>query len=118
MIIIIILRVLSGDPTGYGAATSRVFAIYENFPGSMSGFSSEDVKHDTREAEDVLDVAVAIAEADGEIEPEERKVLEEIAGVLGLRLENRSPPCTVRSISQSTTRGDCSDLTDSFRLSS
>nr|EET5083300.1 tellurite resistance TerB family protein [Escherichia coli] len=27
----------------------------------------EDVKHDTREAEDVLDVAVAIAEADGEI---------------------------------------------------
>ena len=32
MIIIIILRVLSGDPTGYGAATSRVFAIYENFP--------------------------------------------------------------------------------------
>ncbi|EAB6864369.1 hypothetical protein D3P03_24060 [Escherichia coli] len=32
MIIIIILRVLSGDPTGYGAATSWVFAIYENFP--------------------------------------------------------------------------------------
>ncbi|EAQ6828439.1 hypothetical protein CEU04_19465 [Salmonella enterica] len=31
MIIIITLRVLSGDPTGYGA-TSRVFAIYENFP--------------------------------------------------------------------------------------
>ncbi|CAI2469977.1 Dna-J like membrane chaperone protein [Serratia ficaria] len=48
----------------------------------------EDVKHDTREAEDVLDVAVAVAEADGEIEPEERKVLEEIANVLGLRLEN------------------------------
>ncbi|PWH35006.1 hypothetical protein DD689_23505 [Escherichia coli] len=32
MIIIIILWVLSGDPTGYGASTSRVFAIYENFP--------------------------------------------------------------------------------------
>ncbi|NHW97007.1 hypothetical protein G9X48_16090 [Cronobacter sp. HA18006] len=48
----------------------------------------EDVKHDTREAEDVLDVAVAIAEADGEVEPEERKVLEEIANALGLRLEN------------------------------
>ncbi|KUW35541.1 hypothetical protein AWF91_23990, partial [Escherichia coli] len=30
-------RVLSVDPTGYGAATSRVFAIYENFPGTMSG---------------------------------------------------------------------------------
>ncbi|WP_394372208.1 TerB family tellurite resistance protein [Franconibacter helveticus] len=42
----------------------------------------------TREAEDVLDVAVAIAEADGEVEPEERKVLEEIANALGLRLEN------------------------------
>ncbi|EFJ8644497.1 hypothetical protein AWS03_004579 [Escherichia coli] len=26
------LRVLSGDPAGYGAVTSRVFAIYENFP--------------------------------------------------------------------------------------
>ncbi|MEG8837864.1 tellurite resistance TerB family protein [Klebsiella quasipneumoniae] len=48
----------------------------------------EDVKHDTREAEDVMDVVVAIAEADGEVEPEERKVLEEIAAVLGLRLEN------------------------------
>ncbi|EQA0898944.1 hypothetical protein A6C84_004691 [Escherichia coli] len=33
-------RVLSGNPAGYGAATSRVFAIYENFPGTMSGFSS------------------------------------------------------------------------------
>ncbi|PZZ62678.1 hypothetical protein DIV22_22470 [Escherichia coli] len=41
------------------------------------------MKHDTREAEDVLDVAVAIAEADGEIEPEERKVLEEIVGAGG-----------------------------------
>ena len=48
----------------------------------------EDVKHDTREAEDVMDVAIAIAEADGEIEPAERKVLEEIANALGLRLEN------------------------------
>ncbi|CUK19462.1 Uncharacterised protein [Escherichia coli] len=35
-----------------------------------------------------------------------------------LQKKYRSPPCTVRSISQSTTRGDCSDLTDSFRLSS
>ncbi|HGX4975089.1 TPA: hypothetical protein ACNEZ7_005007 [Escherichia coli] len=26
------LRVLSGNPERYGAATSRVFAIYENFP--------------------------------------------------------------------------------------
>ncbi|OJF35630.1 tellurite resistance protein TerB domain protein, partial [Escherichia coli] len=42
----------------------------------------------TREAEDVLDVAVAIAGADGEIEPEGGKGVEEIGGVLGLRLEN------------------------------
>ncbi|WP_236475244.1 hypothetical protein [Escherichia coli] len=26
------LRVLSGDPAGYGASGARVFAIYENFP--------------------------------------------------------------------------------------
>jgi len=48
----------------------------------------EDVKGDQREAEDVMDVAVAIAEADGEIEKAEMKVLEQIAMVLGLRLEN------------------------------
>ncbi|PBQ44882.1 hypothetical protein DEN91_26215 [Escherichia coli] len=35
LITIIILRVLSGDPGRYGAATSRVFAIYENFPGKI-----------------------------------------------------------------------------------
>ncbi|OVD00690.1 tellurite resistance protein TerB domain protein [Escherichia coli] len=46
------------------------------------------MRYETREAEDVMDVAVDSAEADGEIGPEERKVLEEIAGVLGLRLEN------------------------------
>ncbi|KWW04293.1 DNA-packaging protein [Escherichia fergusonii] len=26
------MRVLSGDPAGYGAEGARVFAIYENFP--------------------------------------------------------------------------------------
>jgi hypothetical protein len=31
-------RVLSGDPVGYGAATSRVFAIYEPFSGAGGGF--------------------------------------------------------------------------------
>ncbi|PBQ44908.1 DNA-packaging protein [Escherichia coli] len=34
------LRVLSGDPGRYGAANPRIFTIYENFPGSMSGFSA------------------------------------------------------------------------------
>ncbi|HIC1394103.1 MAG: hypothetical protein E7H74_24710, partial [Escherichia coli] len=28
-------RVLSVDPTGYGAATSRFFTIYENFSGKI-----------------------------------------------------------------------------------
>ncbi|EPF1125473.1 hypothetical protein ACSN5C_000160 [Escherichia coli] len=31
-------RVLSGDPTGYGAATLRFFAIYELFQGGGGGF--------------------------------------------------------------------------------
>ncbi|EAB6802466.1 TPA: hypothetical protein ACNCLT_000975 [Escherichia coli] len=31
-------RVLSGDPAGYGAATSRFFAIYEPFQGGGGGF--------------------------------------------------------------------------------
>ncbi|CDK47455.1 hypothetical protein [Escherichia coli IS1] len=35
MITIIILRVLSGDPGRYGAATSRFFTIYENFSGKI-----------------------------------------------------------------------------------
>lgn len=35
MIIALILRVLSGDPTDYGAEGARVFAIYEKFPGKI-----------------------------------------------------------------------------------
>ncbi|MCV5057438.1 hypothetical protein OFM35_01640 [Escherichia coli] len=31
-------RVLSGDPTGYGAATLRIFAIYEPFRVGGGGF--------------------------------------------------------------------------------
>lgn len=31
-------RVLSGDPAGYGAATSRFFAIYEPFRVGGGGF--------------------------------------------------------------------------------
>ena len=90
-------QVLRNQPALY-AFTSEINAISATIIGQLdTNFKTgrraalreiEDVKHDTREAEDVLDVAVAIAEADGEIEPEERKVLEEIAGVLGLRLEN------------------------------
>lgn len=46
-----------------------------------------DVKGDQRECEDVLDVAIAIAKADGEIEPEEEVVLTQIAEALGLRYD-------------------------------
>ncbi|QVW55671.1 hypothetical protein pEaSNUABM9_00088 [Erwinia phage pEa_SNUABM_9] len=46
-----------------------------------------DVKGDQRECEDVLDVAIAIAKADGEIEPEEEVVLKQIAEALGLRYD-------------------------------
>ncbi|EFJ5343224.1 tellurite resistance TerB family protein [Escherichia coli] len=87
-------QVLRNQPA-LSAFTSEINAISETITGQLdTNFKIgrraalreiEDVKHDTQ---DVLDVAVAIAEADGEIEPEERKVLEDIAGVLGLRLEN------------------------------
>ncbi len=47
----------------------------------------EDVRGDQRECEDVLDVAIAIAKADGEIEPAEEAVLKQIAEALGLRYD-------------------------------
>ncbi|ANZ49924.1 putative terB [Erwinia phage vB_EamM_Parshik] len=46
-----------------------------------------DVKGDQRECEDVLDVATAIARADGEIEPAEVEMLKQIAEALGLRYD-------------------------------
>ena len=46
-----------------------------------------DVKGDQRECEDVLDVAVAIARADGEIEAAEEAMLKQIAEALGLRYD-------------------------------
>lgn len=46
-----------------------------------------DVKGDQNECEDVLDVAIAIAKADGEIEPEETEMLKLIAEKLGLRYD-------------------------------
>ena len=71
-------------------ATRIINQIEANFKiGRRSALREiEDVKGDTRECEDVLDVAVAVAEADGTIEDEEMAVLEEIANALGLRLEN------------------------------
>lgn len=48
----------------------------------------EDVKGDQRDSEDILDAAVAIASADGEIDEPEYSELNAIANALGLRLEN------------------------------
>lgn len=46
----------------------------------------EDVKSDRANAEEVLVNMITIAEADGEIEPEEQVILDQVAQRLGLRL--------------------------------
>jgi tellurite resistance protein TerB len=48
----------------------------------------EEVKHVRNDAEDVLLNMLEVAEADGEVEPAEMKELKEVAGRLGLRLED------------------------------
>ena len=48
----------------------------------------EDVKGNKEEAETVLVLAIEIAYADGELEPEEEKELNKIAEILGLRLSD------------------------------
>lgn len=48
----------------------------------------DDIKNDPKEAEEVFVNMLTIAEADGEIEPEEQKVLEEVGRRLGLRTED------------------------------
>lgn len=48
----------------------------------------DDIKNDQKEAEEVFVNMLTIAEADGEIEPEEQKVLEEVGRRLGLRVED------------------------------
>ena len=48
----------------------------------------DDIKNDPKEAEEVFVNMLTIAEADGEIEPEEQKVLEEVGRRLGLRIED------------------------------
>ncbi|EHU6406775.1 tellurite resistance TerB family protein [Escherichia coli] len=80
-------QILRNQPA-LSAFTSEINAISATIIGQLDTNFKIGRRAALREIEDVLDVAVAIAEADGEIEPEERKVLEEIAGVLGLRLEN------------------------------
>jgi tellurite resistance protein TerB len=50
----------------------------------------DDIKNDPKEAEEVFVNMLTIAEADGQIEPEEQKVLEEVGRRLGLRVEDYS----------------------------
>ncbi|MGU5036351.1 hypothetical protein MAX24_00755 [Escherichia coli] len=42
-------RVLFGDPACYGAATSRVFAIYEPFSGAGGGFVVRSISMNKKE---------------------------------------------------------------------
>lgn len=89
-------QVLRANPV-LGAFTSEIQAISQtiiaqleaNYKiGRLAAYREiEDCKGDQREAEDVLVTAIAIAEADGEVEAKEKAVLEEIANRLGLRLE-------------------------------
>jgi tellurite resistance protein TerB len=48
----------------------------------------DDIKNDPKEAEEVFVNMLTIAEADGQIEQEEQKVLEEVGRRLGLRVED------------------------------
>lgn len=48
----------------------------------------DDVKNTAKDAEEVFVNMLTIAEADGEIEPSEQKVLEEVGRRLGLRVED------------------------------
>lgn len=80
-----------------GAFTSEIQSISQTIiaqldanykVGRLAAYREiEDCKGDQREAEDVLVTAIAIAEADGNIEEQEKKVLDEVANRLGLRLE-------------------------------
>lgn len=47
-----------------------------------------DIKDNPQDAEEVFVTALTIAEADGEIEPQELAVLQEIGATLGLRLQD------------------------------
>lgn len=48
----------------------------------------KDCAHDENEAEDIFVAAITIAQSDGEIEPEELKILKEIGSALGLNVKN------------------------------
>lgn len=83
-----VLSAFTGELQAIGQAITAQLEANFKIGRSVAYREIEDVKGDQRESEDVLLVAIAVAEADGEIEPEEKKVLEEVANRLGLRLDN------------------------------
>lgn len=93
-----IQKVLANNPAlaGFGAEVTETFNRYNTMlkdAGFLIGRSQimreiEDVKGDSREAEDVFLIGVTLALADGEVDEKELKVLNEVGMMLGLRLEN------------------------------
>jgi len=79
----------------FGSEVNETFARYNTLlkeSGLMMGKLQimreiGDVKGDQRESEDVLVTGLTVALADGEVDDKERAILEEIASVLGLRLD-------------------------------
>lgn len=90
-------KVLANQPAlaNFGSEVNETYARYNAMlkeAGLLMGKVQilreiGDVKGDQREAEDVLITGITVALSDGEMDDKERKMLEEIAAVLGLRLE-------------------------------
>lgn len=93
-----IQKVLANNPalSNFGAEVTETFNRYNTMlrdAGFLIGKSQimreiEDVKGDSREAEDVFLVGLTVALADGEVDQKEMKVLTDVGMMLGLRLEN------------------------------
>lgn len=93
-----IQKVLANNPAlaNFGSEVSETFNRYNTMlrdAGFLIGKSQimreiEDVKGDSREAEDVFLVGLTVALADGEVDEKELKVLTDVGMMLGLRLEN------------------------------
>ena len=93
-----IQKVLANNPSlaGFGAEVTETFNKYNTMlkdAGFLIGRSQimreiEDVKGDSREAEDVFLVGLTVALADGTVDDKELKVLSEVGMMLGLRIEN------------------------------
>ena len=80
----------------FGSEISALIAKYkekfERVGAAVIRFDAKrelaDIKHDPEQAAEVFVNLIAIAQADGEIEPSELKALEEIGRMFGLRVED------------------------------